>query len=516
MPDHRYALAIDLGTSGPKVALVRVDGHVAAHTNRLVETRLLPPDGAEQDPEEVWRAVVDAAKEVVREGGRPAEEIVGILCSSHYFSLVPVDANGDPTTPLLVWLDRRGAPYSSPIVRDDLEALVKWIEVHGALPFGTDSLSHMLYVKNEHPDAYARTHAFVEPVDFVNARLTGRFTANACTAFALMLTDNRNLDSLAYDPDLVRYSGIDPSKLPTLVPSDSVIGPLRPNVAAELGLAPGTPVFSGVNDTQAVTMGTGTYLPNRGGLNVGTTIQVLARAEEKNTDGEYQLVSMPSPIPGEYLSMAEVGLGGKLVEHFLKNIVFAEDPLGSHRSAEPFLGIDETVRAIPAGSDGLLYLPWLTGAQAPKQSETMRGAFLNLSLETTRAHMLRAVLEGIGYHLRWMLPGVEAFSKQTFEVLYYSGGGATSDEWSQIMADVTGRPVLQLADARQANTRGDAFLVFRRLGLVDDSNIEAFCPIRARYEPRPEAKQTHDHQFEQFLRAYDQTEPIYDALNRPT
>jgi len=513
MPDHRYALAIDLGTSGPKVAVVAADGRVAAHTNRLVETKRIPPDGAEQDPEEVWRAVVDAVREVVRKAARPPEEILGVLCSSHYFSLVPVDAKGNATTNLLVWMDKRGADYGQGIVRDDLDTLIKWIEVHGALPFGTDSLSHMLYVKNELPDAYERTHCFLEPVDFVAARLTGKFTANCCTAFALMLTDNRDLASLEYAPELVAASGIDPAKLPPLVPVDSIIGPLLPAVAAELGLAPDTPVFSGINDTQAVTVGTGTYLRNRGGLNVGTTIQVLSRADEKNTDGEYQIVSMPSPIPGEYMSMAEVGLGGKLVEHFLQNVVYATDALGKHTVDDPWEWIDETVRAVPPGSDRLLFLPWVTGAQAPKQSETMRGGFLNITLETTRAEMLRAVLEGVSLHLRWMLPGVEAFSKQTFETLYYSGGGAVSDEWAQIMADVTGRPILQLAEARQANTRGIAFLVFRRLGLVGDEDIDAFCPVKKRYEPRPEAVKVYDHLFEQFQLAYEQTEPIYDKLN---
>lgn len=513
MSDSRYALAIDLGTSGPKIALVRADGAIAAHTNRTVRTIEIPPDGVEQEPSEIWASILDGVRQVLGEAARPAQEIAGVLVSAHYFSLVPIDARGNATTNLIVWADRRGAKYSQAIIKDDLEALLKWIEVHGALPFGTDSLSHMLHVKNEDPDAYDRTHAFVEPVDFVNARLTGRVTANSCSAFALMLTDNRDLSKLEYDPELVAYSGIDPAKLPPLVPIDSIIGPVLPEIAAELGLAPGTPVFSGINDTQAVTMGTGTHLPNRGGLNVGTTIQVLARAEAKNTDGEYQIVSMPSPIPGEYLSMAEVGLGGKLVEHFLTKVIYASDTLGQHGVDDQWARIDAAVREIPPGSGGLLFLPWLNGAQAPKQSETMRGGFLGVTLETTRAHMLRAILEGIAYHLRWMLPGAEAFSKQSFASLYFSGGGATSDAWSQIMADVTGRPILQLADARQANTRGAAFLVFRRMGVVTDADVDAFCPVKRRYEPCPEARKTYDHLFEQFQLAYEQTEPIYDALH---
>ncbi len=221
----------------------------------------------------------------------------------------------------------------------------------------------------------------------------------------------------------------------------------------------------------------------------------------------------PSPIPGEDLSMAEVGLGGKLVEHFLTKVIYASDALGQHGVDDQWARIDAAVREIPPGSGGLLFLPWLNGAQAPKQSETMRGGFLGVTLDTTRAHMLRAILEGIAYHLRWMLPGAEAFSKQSFESLYFSGGGATSDAWSQIMADVTGRPILQLADARQANTRGAAFLVFRRMGLVTDADVDSFCPVKRRYEPSPEARKTYDHLFEQFQLAYEQTEPIYDALH---
>lgn len=514
MPERRYALAIDLGTSGPKVALVGADGEVAAHTHRGVHTQRIPPDGAEQDPEEIWRATADAVRQVVREGGRPPEEIVGILCASHYFSLVPIDADANPTSNLLVWMDQRGAAYGSRLVRDNVDTLVKWLDVHGALPFGTDSLSHMLHVKNDLPELYERTHCFVEPVDFVNARLTGRITANCCTAFALMLTDNRDLSKLQYDPDLVRLSGIDPAKLPPLIPADEVIGPLRSEVAEELGLAPDTPVFSGVNDTQAVTIGTGTHLRGRGGLNVGTTIQVLTRAEEKNTDAEYQIVSMPSPIGGEYLAMAEVGLGGKLVEHFLQNVIYASDPLGDHTTNDPWEPIDDAVRDVPAGSGGLLFLPWLTGAQAPRQSPRMRGGFLNITLETTRTEMLRAVLEGVSYHLRWMLPGAEAFSRQKFDALFFSGGGATSDQWAQIMADVTGRPILQLADARQANTRGAAFLVFTRLAMVDERDIDAFCPIRKRYEPRADAVATYDRMFAQFVRAFEHTAPLYEELNR--
>jgi xylulokinase len=371
----------------------------------------------------------------------------------------------------------------------------------------------MLGVKHDRPDAYARTHKFLEPVDFLAQRLTGRFAANACSAFLMLLTDNRRLDAVDYDPGLVAFSGIDRDKLPDLVPVDACLGTLRPAVARELGLAAATPVFSGMNDTQAVTIGAGAFRPGHGGLNVGTTMQVLASAERKDTDFASQIVSMPSPIPGRYLALAEIGLGGKAIEHFARGVFHARDALGDHSAPDPFARIDEAVGGEPAGSGKLLFLPWLAGALAPNENTRMRGAFLNVSLETTRTRMLRAVLEGLAYHLRWMVGPAERFSGATFRELRFAGGGAQSDAWAQILADVTDRPVLQLAEARQANTRGAAFLAFHRLGLVDLGDIDRFSPIRRVYEPRPENRGIYDELFTQFVASYDQIRPLCEALN---
>jgi xylulokinase len=506
-------LAVDLGTSGPKVALVGEDGSIAAHTARAVETRFLPPDHAEQDPEEVWQATADGIREVVGRAPEAAKAVVALICSSQFSSIVPVDAAGRPVTDLILWMSRRGTPHSRRIFATHPHAIGTWVQVHGAAPMGNDSLSHMLGVKHGRPEAYARTHKFLEPVDFLGQRLTGRFAANACTAFLMLLTDNRRLDRLDYDPELIALSGIDADKLPELVPVDACLGPLRPQTARELGLPAATPVFAGMNDTQAVTIGTGAFRPGHGGMNVGTTMQVLACAERKDTDVANQIVSMPSPLPGGYLALAEIGLGGKVLEHFTKGLVYASDALGDHAVADPFARLDESVRGEPPGSGKLLFLPWLAGALAPNENPRMRGAFLNVSLETTRTRMLRAVLEGLAYHLRSMVGPVERFSGTPFAELRFSGGGARSDAWAQILADVIERPIHQLAEARQANTRGAAFLAFHRLGLVDLEDIDRFSPIRRIYEPRSENRAIYDELFAQFVASYEQTLPLCEALN---
>ena len=508
-------LSIDLGTSGPKVALVSEDGDLVASATRSVATQLLPSDGAEQDPNQVWDAVLTAAKQVLHDAGKRRSAVAGITVASQYFSIVPVDRQIRPMMNLILWMDKRGAAHSQKLYERHPEAFETWLDIHGMIPLptGNDSLSHMLYVQAECPEVHARTYKYLEPMDFIIAKLTGECTANICTAFPLLLTDNRDLTLCAYNERLIALSGIDADKLPPLCPVNSRAGTVRADVAAELGLPPSTPVFSGVNDTQAAAIGTATFQGTHGAINIGTTSQVLAHVGSKKSDLAHAILSMPSPIAGRYMVMAENGLGGKPLDHFLRNVVFATDALADHAGPNSFANVDHASDAVSPGSEGLLFLPWLTGAQAPESHAESRGGFLNISLHTTRAHMLRAILEGVAFNMRWVLPAVEEFVEQRFDELLFSGGGAMSDVWSQIMADVMDRPVAQLADSRYVNNRGTAFLALVELGALRLTDIDKLCRIKRRYAPRREHRELYDKLFTQFVAAFEQNRPIFEALN---
>ncbi|MCP3987154.1 MAG: carbohydrate kinase [bacterium] len=513
MSASQYILSIDLGTGGPKVSLVRDDGAIAAGAVRAVESLNVGGGGSEQDPEEIWSAILSAARQVVAEADVPVDAVLAVSCASQYFSVVPIDAQGRPVSNMIAWMDSRGGAHTQALYQRHPDALFRWIEINGMLPLptGNDSLSHMLFLKHERPDVYERAHKFVEPMDYVTARLTGVCTANPCTAFAQLLTDNRRLDAVRYDDELLGLSGIDPEKLPELVPVNTCIGTLTNEVAAEIGLLPRTKVFTGVNDTHAVSVGTGVYQGRYGGINIGTTCQVLAFVDEKTSDLEHSILAMPSPIPGRYSVMAECGLGAKPLEHFLTQVAFASDTLADHSAPDPFANVEKTLGSVPPGSGGLLYLPWLSGIQSPRANASMRGGFLGFSLDTTRAHMLRAVLEGVSFHMRWVLPEVEIFAGQEFGELNFAGGGAVSDQWSQMLADVMGRPIRQLAESRYVNNRATAFLVFEQLGIVSLDDIERHCPIARIYEPVPENQRTYERMFGQFVHAYEQIHPIFEA-----
>ncbi len=364
------------------------------------------------------------------------------------------------------------------------------------------------------PEVYGRAAWLLEPADYVVAQLTGRCVTNPCTGFAQLLIDNRDLGEPAYDDELIGLSGLDRELLPEIVATGTPVGSLTAKAAAEIGLEPTTRVFTGVNDTQAVSVGTGAHTDGRAGINVGTTCQVLGFLDQLKVDPGNNLFAMPSPLDGRYNVMAENGLGARLVQHFLEDIVFAKDALSAHSPADPYAGVAAALASEPPGAGGVLYLPWLNGSNTPSVNSSMRGGFLNLSLDSNRSAMLRAIVEGITFNLMWQLGHMETLVGGAARELRFAGGGAQYDAWAQTLADISKRPVLQMDDPRHINNRATAFLAFVEMGVLSLEDSERFFPVRRRYQPAPEHRSLYDDRFAQYQAAFEQVRPICEALNR--
>ena len=253
----RYVLAIDLGSGGLKAAVVADTGEVAASVEEKTTTYMLPGGGVEQDPEQWWQILKKAASRVVRESGVAAEDIVAIGCDSQWSVVVPVDEKAEPLMRAVHWMDTRGGPYNCIITAGfpsiqgyALRKLRKWIKLTGLVPTrsGMDSLGHVLFIKHERPDIYAGTHKFLEPMDFLTARLTGKITATQKTMVPFVVVDNCEWGALDYSDALLHLAGLDKDKFPTLLPNNAIIGSILPEVAQALGLDPATQVVAGVSD----------------------------------------------------------------------------------------------------------------------------------------------------------------------------------------------------------------------------------------------------------------------------
>lgn len=515
-----YVLAVDLGTSGPKAAVISLGGRIVATARAPVETLHLPEDGAEQDPDAVWRAVKAALGGALRNAGVAAKDVLAVICSSQYSSIVPVDSEGRATMNMVLWLDKRGkkrrleALPNYPKRTDTSWQMAQWLRVHGLPPVdGGISLTHMRFIKYARPEAYARTAKFLEPMDFVALRLSGRAAANQCTAFMSLATDNRKLNVTAYDARLLRYAGIEAEKLPELVPVNAILGAILPDVAAELGLSPETKVITGINDTQSGGLATYAFRGAHAGLSVGSSSVMITHVPFKRTDVRHAILSMPSPVPGTYFVMAENGLAGSALAHFMESVVYARDRFGELTAGDRYALLQQAIEETPPGSGGVLFLPWMGGALAPSADARMRGGFLNLSASTTRSHLARAVLEGVAMNLRWLRGPVEKFAKRRLSHFLFYGGGAESAAWSQIMADVLDAPVHQLENPQYATCLGAGLLAFERLGLLGFDDFQQRVKIRQVYEPNPATRAVYDEMSDLLVAAFKATQPIFRRLN---
>lgn len=522
MTAQACVLSIDLGTSGPKCVLVSDAGEVLGVGRSLVQTHHGAGGSAEQDAREVWMASITAMRMALQQAGLPPGAVRAIICGSQYSSIVPVDAAGEPLARMMLWLDQRGKRArlkrlpGFPRFSDLPWQILNSVRLHGLAPVASGmSVNHMRYFRYACPEIYARTAYFLEPMDFLAMRLTGRAQATQVTSFMSLCTDNRSGNATRYHPALLRYALIDEDKLPPLLPSDASIGPLLPAIAAELGLDPATQVITGINDTQSGAMGSYAFGGSHAGLAIGTSSVLVAQSARKKTDIINSLFCLPSPRVGDYLAVAEVGISGAALESFLRNTVFAEDeftPPGGE-IADHYAALEAAVARVAPGAEGLLYLPWLTGSVAPKSDSHIRGGFLNLTPQTTRSHMARAVLEGIALNLRWAAGPLQDFLGRRFSHYLFYGGGARSAASGQILADVLGAPVHAMENPQYITAIGAALVAFQRLGLIDYADFAARLPTRAEFLPNPALRGLYDARFGHFTQAFGALKPLSRAMN---
>jgi xylulokinase len=474
-------LAIDLGTGGPKVALVAADGATVAWASRPVATRFIDGGGAEQDPDEMWTAVVDATRAALATEG-PMPPIVAVAVTSQYMSTIPVTANGMPTGPCVLWMDTRGAAHNLSLLTD--ESFFLFVERHGLIPLpsGNDNIAHIHVLRVFHPEAYDAATAFVEPMDYINARLTGRVCATQSTVFGQLVCDNRTWGLTEYDPELVAATHLDPEKLAPLAPMNGVIGSVTAAAAATLGIAAGLAVITGTIDSITSAIGTGALNATDGSVIIGTTSVLVSHIDEQRGDLGAGILAVPSPLVGKYYVMAENGVGGRALEWAMRLFGYGDQYAAATGDAA----------AISPGAEGVLFMPWLLGSIAPQPNDDVRGAFAGLSLRHDRRHMMRAVMEGVAVNLAWLRPAVESFVGHAFPFVRFGGGGAQSDLWAQMLADALDRPVHQVEEPRATNARGAAFLAFSTLGKLSIDDVPSLLRTQAVREPNPANRDSMD------------------------
>jgi len=520
----KYTLAIDLGTSGPKVALVSSHGEVAACEVEPTPVHFSPGGGAEQNPDDWWKAITTASKRLIAKKIVSVDLIEAVCCTSQWSGTVPVSSDGQHLSSAIIWMDSRGASHVKKVTGGLLKIegygaskLLHWLRLTGGIPghSGKDSIAHILYIKSERPELYKSTYKFLEPKDYLNQRLTGKFAASYDSIALHWVTDNRDINNIEYSPRLLKMSGLDREKLPDLKSSIDILGPLTSHAARDLGVREGISVIMGTPDVQSAAIGSGAVRDFEGHLYIGTSSWLTCHVPFKKTSIQYNMATLPSGIPGRYFIGNEQETAGFCLTYLRDNVFYNKDEITPDGPpADAYIKFNKVAAQAPPGSNHMIFTPWLYGERTPVEDSNIRGAFFNLSLDTNRANIIRSVFEGVAYNSRWLLDAVESFINRKMETINMIGGGARSELWCQIHADVLNRRILQVRDPVQANARGAGFLAAVAMGHCTFEEIPGRIGIEKVFEPNPDNRKIYDDLFKEFKNIYAQNRKIYARLNR--
>jgi len=523
MNSEKYILAVDHGTSGIKTAIISVFGRVVDFEFEKADLYFLPGGGVEQDPDQWWRAVIATSARLMKKGTVNKQDIVAVSVSSTFSSTVAVDRTGNALMKAITWMDTRGGPYIKKAMAGfpsfdgyGIVKALKMVSKTGGAPTlsGKDDIGHVLLVKYEFPEVYEKTHMFLPSKDFLNMKLTGEFAATFDSIHLFWVTDIRDIHNIRYDERLINTFGIDREKLPPLIAATDVLGALTDENADQMGLARGTPVVAGSPDHQTACIGSGAVNDFAGHMYIGTSSWVQCIVPFKKTDVLHSVASFPTAIPGKYQSVNEQDIAGEATDFLIEHVLAGS--LRGITGQDPYQYVNEKAAQAPPGSGKLIFTPWLNGERTPVDNETIRGCLFNLSQTTTTSHIIRSAMEGVAYNNRWSLKYVERFIGRKMDPINIIGGGAKSDLWCRIFADVLNRNIRKVKQPMMANARGAAFIAAVSLGHIGFDDIPELMEYDGIFHPRPENRKIYDSLFQQFLRLYKAHKKICKTLNRIT
>ncbi len=529
-----WILAVDLGNGGPKVAVVGSDGEILGTGATPVSVQIGLDGTATQDAEEWMSALLTAVSGALRTASADPAALHAVGITGQWGSTVPVGADGRPVGPVLLWADTRAQRHAREVIGGPVNVggiaphkALPWVRLTGGAPSpsGADPTGHSLLLQNELVDIGRRAVSLMEPVDYLAFRLTGRAVATPASMILSWLTDNRPGAPLGYVPSLVARARRDPALLPELVPTGSVQGSLLPEIAEELGLRAGAPVITGLPDLHAAIVGSGTVQPYQSHLAVSTTAWLSARVPFKKTDVLHSIATLPGLDPVLPVVGNNIETGGAALSWLREQIIAPHDGLAGGGSgigadgaapshAQPsFDDLTRLAATAPAGSEGVLFTPWLAGERSPVENKDLRGTWLNMSLRTDRAILTRSVLEGVALNVRWLYGYYNRFLGQRPKTLRILGGGAQSDLWCGIFASVLETPIERVADPLNAQLRGVALWTRVCLGEMSLHEAAARVPVSGRFDPNPPDVRVYREAFEEYRRLAGTLGGLYRRLN---
>lgn len=501
-------LAHDTGTGGDKAVLTDLEGRVIHSAYRPYPVRYPRAEWAEQDPEELWQAVAETTRMVLEQSGTEPARILGVGISAQMFNLLPVDEACRPVTPMLSWLDLRSTAQADRVLAGDTPAFL--FQQTGNIPTAKDIIPKILWLKEERPHLWSRTSKLLDCKEYILFRLTGKVATDWHGASVYFLFDPHRK---AWSEPACRRLGIPVEMLPDTYPCTHVLGEVTPQAATETGLLPGTPVVICAGDVAVAQSGSGANAVGRAHLSVGTATWIGVSIAPFVNDPVKPFWGLNHIDPTKWILAGEMETGGGALMWFRDAFCQEEARRAEQAGLSTYQVLSQMVASVEPGSDRLLFAPWLSGERAPVLDHYARGAWVGLKLSHTKAHLARALMEGVAYHMRWICESIEALGL-SIGSLNAIGGGSTSPVWSQIMSDILERPLHIVEHPLEAGAMGAALTVAVGMGVYPGmDSLDELIRIGRVVEPQAAHAARYRGLYEDYRDVYRALAPVFHRMH---
>lgn len=527
-----YVIAYDIGTTGVKTCLFEISGAVRLLASATADYPLYVLDngGVEQEPEDWWQAMCRTTENIFEKSEIPKTAVAGISFCAQMQSVVLVDRDGVPVRRSMNYMDSRsteeiknGIMHGIRFSGMNLRKLLRSIRISGAVSASVkDPVWKYNWVKNKEPEAFARVHKWLDVKDYLVFKACGKFVMSEDSAFATLLYDTRT-GRKCFSAELCRLMGVKFEHLPEICRSTDMAGVITAQASSELGIPAGVAVFAGGGDASLIGVGAGAVSEGDTHIYMGTSGWVSTVVKKQTLSIQSMIASIVGADPHHFNFFAELETAGKCLEWvrdhlaldeiglFLEKRLVCDEPECLHKGLYDYM--THVIQEVPAGSNGVIFTPWLHGNRCPFEDPNARGMFFNIGLETGKRDLIHAVLEGVCYHLRWQLEAIEKHAK-TSPSIRLVGGGALAPLTCQILADILNRHVEVVDHPQNVGSVGAAIVAAVGLGLIDGiEDAKGLIPVTGRYSPKEDHVKIYNQYFPVFRSLYQNNAKAFKALN---
>lgn len=505
MQADKVVIGLDVGTTSTKAVVFGLEGQIRGVY--AVDYPIIQPHPAwaEQDPEQILQAVIDSVRHALFKTGTNADAVVAVGFSTAMHSLIALDSNGQPLTRAIIWADNRSVKQANRI-KGELSGQEIYkrtgTPIHPMSP-----LTKLLWMKEENPETFTKAAKFVSIKEYILYRLFGQYVVDYSIASA---TGMLNLEQLDWDKEVLAMLEISSVRLSAPVPTTHILTGMARDMAEKMGLRPGTPFVAGASDGVLANLGVGAIGPGEVAVTIGTSGAIRTVANQPKTDEQgrtfcYALTERHWVIGGPTNS------GGMMLRWLRDEFAAPEMEVAKRLGKDPYDLMIAYAEKVPPGSEGLLFLPFLSGERAPYWNANARGVFFGISLHHKREHFIRAVLEGVIMSVFSVGVALRDLAGPAKDIRA-SGGFARSAVWRQMLSDVMGRELL-VPESHEASSLGAAVLALYAVGEIDSlDRVKNWIHILHRHEPDLRNTETYLQIFEMYERVYHKLKDEFDLM----